>query len=731
MSHLLTRLELIGFKSFADKTVLQFPHGITAVVGPNGSGKSNIIDAIRWLLGEREARNLRGGKVDDLIFAGTPKRPRVGQAQASLHFENRGRFFPVDFEEVTVTRQVSRDGVNKYLVNKAEVRLKDLIDFFAQARLGSRGITVVTQGNSDMFIRATPKERREMIEEVLGLREYQLKKTDAERRLEHTSLNLEKVEALLEEITPHLRSLKRQTIRWEKRDELEGELRALEDAFFGGQWRSLTRAVDVLEEECGRYETARSPLQKEKEEAESSMRALEENEPRERAELTVIKERVKELFRVRSEAQKELGRVEAMMEKTQTDAREHSGIDGEKIQKALEEVRDILQESLHAGYEILRDTVVEVLGHIETLLEGGRETDDESEVPAAFFEEFKKLEGSLKGFERELESLEKKEKELEHSQERFYSDFKNAIAKLERARDAIQTWEHEFQSKNIERERLTVRREELERQITQAGRKVSDFEFVQDSSQVDRMHDGVVGDAQVLERHMFRLRGELAAMGEVDETIIKEARETEERHAFLERESEDLRNAKINLKSLVKDLDKKLTVEFENALKHINKEFQRFFDLMFGGGTARLVIEKKPEAPASSTTSEEIFEEAVEKRNENDVEASGIEIKLSLPRKRLTSLEVLSGGERSLVGIAALFALISVSPPPFLVLDEIDAALDDRNTRRFAEMLKEFAKETQFIVVTHNRATMEVADVLYGVTLGEDGTSKILSMKLE
>ena len=213
MAKLLQRLELNGFKSFAQKTSFDLSSGITAIVGPNGSGKSNVIDAIRWLLGERDAKNLRGGKGEDLIFAGTAKRPRLGQASASLYFQNVGGFFPAEFSEIAITRQVNRDGTNQYYLNKAEIRLKDLVDFLAQARLGTKGLIVVSQGNSDVFIQATPPGRREMIEEMLGLREYQIKKSEAERRLKNTQINLDKVKALTEEILPHLRSLKRQTSR--------------------------------------------------------------------------------------------------------------------------------------------------------------------------------------------------------------------------------------------------------------------------------------------------------------------------------------------------------------------------------------------------------------------------------------------------------------------------------------------------------------------------------------
>ncbi|MBU2101354.1 AAA family ATPase, partial [Patescibacteria group bacterium] len=171
---LLKRLELQGFKSFADRTVLDLSHQVTAIVGPNGSGKSNITDSIRWLLGERDARNLRGGKGEDLIFAGTKNKPRAGQAQATLHFNNASGFFPVDYKDVTISRKVTRDGVSNFSINKSEVRLKDVIEFFAKSKVGARGLSIISQGESDMFIKATPQERREMIEEILGLKEYQI-----------------------------------------------------------------------------------------------------------------------------------------------------------------------------------------------------------------------------------------------------------------------------------------------------------------------------------------------------------------------------------------------------------------------------------------------------------------------------------------------------------------------------------------------------------------------------
>jgi len=281
----LKRLELQGFKSFASKTTLDFPAGIAAIVGPNGSGKSNITDAIRWLLGEREAKNLRGGKADDLIFAGTEKRPRAGLAQATICFDNSSGFFPTEFGEVAITRRISRDGDSKFFLNDEEVRLKDVIDFFARSKLGARGMNIIGQGDSDMILKASPLERREMVEETLGLKEFILKKNSAERELKNTSINLEKARALLEEIKPHLRLLRRQIGRYRERENLAEELFSWEKKYFGGKAAGLNRDEAELEPSLKQFD---GKLQQEREKLALAERELNETEktaPKSRSEL--------------------------------------------------------------------------------------------------------------------------------------------------------------------------------------------------------------------------------------------------------------------------------------------------------------------------------------------------------------------------------------------------------------------------------------------------------------
>ncbi len=717
MPHLLTRLELNGFKSFAQKTVLEFPAGITAIVGPNGSGKSNIIDAIRWLLGEREARSLRGGKSEDLIFAGTPKRPRLGQAQASLHFENGSKFFSIDFPEITVMRQVARDGANRYFLNKAEIRLKDIVDFFAQARLGTKGFVVITQGNSDLFVRVTPRERREMIEEMLGLREYQLKKIDAERRLEHTSVNLEKVKALTEEILPHLRSLKRQTNRWERREEVERELRELENGFFSARYGELKIRGEELERKLVAAESEREARVGARDHAAAHLKDVESKQPEERKELGVLKEKTEALMRKKSELQKELGRLEAQIEMASRAVPASAGPAAQALHAILKKARAVLGEIAEGNFGEAQAKARELVKEIDGVMRGAPPVS--GNVSADIAKKFEALNGELASLEKDIASFREKTGALEKNQEEFYHAFKSAVAAVEAAKDRYEAWENAYKEQRFEKERLSLRREEWENQVRQAGREPGEFTNGDGS--------GAIPPDASTEQRMFKLRGDLASIGEIDEALLKEARETEARYVFLERELADLEKAQGDLKGLSAELREKIAVEFGKALLTINEEFGKFFTLMFGGGQAKLRIAKRE---LRSAKEGEEGEEAVAPEEEEEEEV-GIEIDLKLPKKRITSLEMLSGGERSLVGIAALFAMISVSPPPFLVLDEIDAPLDERNARRFSEMLKEFSKETQFIIVTHNRATMEAADVLYGITMEDDGTSKVLSLRLE
>ncbi len=724
----LKRLELVGFKSFAQKTVLDFPAGITAIVGPNGSGKSNVIDAIRWLLGERDAKNIRGAKAEDLIFAGTQQRPRMGMAQATMIFENSDHFFPVDYDEVSITRKVSRDGNSEYFLNESAVRLKDIVDFFAKARLGTRGLTIVNQGNSDIFVRATPKERRAMIEEVLGLRQFQLKKHEAERKLVSTRFNLEKVKAMIDELAPHLRLLRRQAAKWEKQADVEKELHDLEAIYFGGRLFDIEKDLKALEPQITKVDEVIKSLSHELKERQVELAKVEKSGPKGDQHFQDFKKKQADFLGKKSIFQKDIGRLEAQMEFLVNQPK--SEMKAAEAVKLLEETREKIGEALAendlAG---LKAILRELSDKIERVLSVGA---DDREGKVKELEKSKeKLLADLAAVDAELSQLTSLEDKLAEDLRGFNAVFKKAFEMVEAKKDEIQKLENEKNKLLFDKERVNIRRQELHNLAAQASRKLSDF-FAKE----------LVGgeDLAELEKKMFKLRAELAGIGDLDPALVKEAQDTESRHNFLSSQMADLEKASDDLGVLINDLDEKIHTEFDGAMDSINDQFDKYFKLMFGGGKASLKLvkdEPKPDIPEEvdmGNASESSFAEASEDKDEDaghKVDHGGLEVHISIPRKKISGLEMLSGGEKSLVSIAALFALISVSPPPFLVLDEVDAPLDERNARRFSDLIKTFSEKTQFLLVTHNRATMEAASVMYGVTMGDDGTSRVLSLKLE
>ena len=723
---LLKQLELHGLKSFADKTVLDLTQNVTAIVGPNGSGKSNITDGIRWVLGERDARNLRGAKGEDLIFAGTEKRPRMGQAQATLYFDNSSGFFPVEFKEVSISRKISRDGVSQFFINKSEVRLKDLIDFLARVKLGARGLTVINQGQSDAFIVATPTERREMIEEMLGLKEYQLKKADAERKLKNTSFNLEKAHALIEELKPHLRLLRRQSTRYANRERLAEELLELENSFYGSR---LLR----LREESKRLQGGEKNIASRIKEEEPGFRKIEEefekiskSEPEAMNELKKTQEKKQIILSKRTDLQRELGRVEAQLEFQSQESLDENA----DIKSALKEIKNIAVLLVSENdMTRLREMAKNVLDIIERLFVSNGKSSASTDIK----KKYKELIENLKSFDKEVEELGNIEKRYQDTLEGFNRTFREAYEKVELARKKRDELVAEKNKNSLARERVEMQLGTLAEELSQIGRSIASFEA---GIKENNASSGTLIDEDAARRKMVKIRQDLASIGEVDESIIKEAHETEERNEFLTKQVNDLDKAVGGLTILIKELEEKIYTEFNSAMKAINTEFNKMIHGMFGGGKAKLIVRKSKSARGNKESNDGDQVEGNKEQDSKDVadsntnETVGIDIEISLPEKRIKGLDMLSGGERSLVSIAALFALISVSPPPFLVLDEIDAALDEKNAKRFGQILSDFSKSTQFVVVSHNRATMEAADVLYGVTMSSDGTSKLVSLKL-
>jgi chromosome segregation ATPase len=720
----LKKLIIQGFKSFPDKIILDFPSGITAIVGPNGSGKSNIVDAIRWVLGEQSLKNIRLGKSEDVIFAGTPQRPASGFASVELLFDNSRRLFPEEREEIAVGRKLYRDGASAYILNGEEVRLKDIVRLMAAGKLGTKGLAIITQGSGDAFLAASPSERREMLEEAVGLKEYRLKKEEAERKMEETKMNLEKVDALLLEITPHLRSLKRQVSKWERRQEKAEELRSLEEKYFHWRLRRIEEGADVAFE--------REALEREIESLRQNLKELENRRAKTEDLLAALRaasssERLLVIEREREEMLRALGHIEGKIEAIR--GMPSSNIPAPKeLIKVLENIKKKLSAVLELkDWERARMVIKELLQEIEAVFSSG--SAQSSDAGLQLEKEKTDLLSRLESLDAEIARIrqESEASRLEH--EKALSELETTLRELDAKRQLLSEKQEVLQEYRLESEKRRLQEEDLAARLREAGWDYEEFR---------KAHLGLpspeIESPAEIEAKILRLRRELADIGSIDEELVREYNETKERYDFLEAQKSDLSGALEDLESLKKELNKKIDREFRAAIQRINAELQHYFRLIFGGGSARLKEERpRLKKLEPSSEGEVIGEEdklALQELPEPLIEEGGIEIDVDLPRKKVKSLDMLSGGERALTAIALVFAVAGASGPPFMMLDEVDAPLDETNSQRFGQLLRSLAGRTQFILVTHNRVTMEAADVLYGVTM-QDGISKIFSLKFQ
>ncbi len=289
---------------------------------------------------------------------------------------------------------------------------------------------------------------------------------------------------------------------------------------------------------------------------------------------------------------------------------------------------------------------------------------------------------------------------------------------------------HDLETKlndiKIEQAKLETKRESLEQEMRQ---ELAERAEEMKQAQVDEP----VNPDQVYPE-MSKLKHQLELIGAIDPETMEEYNETKERYEYLKGQTDDLTKAIASLEEIIDELDQKIKTQSETAFKNLNREFERYFKMLFEGGEARLVqvtedVLEKEEQEEGEEPEEEIEEEPKQVKKKRVI--TGVEIQATPPGKRMKSINALSGGERALTSIALICAIMTNNPSPFIVLDEVDAALDEANSIKFAKIVEELSNHTQFVIVTHNRATMDMARVLYGVTMGEDGVSKMLSVKLE
>lgn len=864
----LKRLQIHGFKSFAQNTVLEFEPGITAIVGPNGSGKSNVADCVRWVLGEQSTKQLRGKKSDDVIFAGSDKRSRSGLAEVVATFDNGDRRIPLDVAEVSIGRRVDRTGESEYLINGSRVRLLDIIDLVLKSNIGTSRYTVIGQGTIDQLILAGPLEIKSLLDEASGVKTYHVRRDKTLKRLEQTAQNLMRAEDVVNELEPRLRSLRRQAKRMEAREGLELELKLLlrerlSSAYYGfsqqilvlqgkldtlsqerqelqnrlakGQIQleqesasgtsEITRVATIrrdllslqeqknklLEQRSivqGKLASARSgqsgdprTLQVQAQQLESKLRGLAD-------ELTRVREQLarhaheEAVFRTQRETMSaQLEQLYSMLSQPESVNRHEF----DATMQAMEQSVDHLLEEIERAKDVgtIRVLVVgfkNIFHTIKTrahaLLGGSTEQKTRQEELQLLHAEQSRIEQQLSLIGAERASAETSIKILEGQEQAFQQEqldvrlelqkassqggvdafvesltkeagyidaqilvFQGKIRTLEEALVAFDAQESTRRSKTLELERNyrvlqdtinTLRDQESALAVEKArfdtllGGVVDEIvQIFGHELSVEITHTAQPSTATDLEDKIVKVKHQLELIGGVDEMTMQEFRETELRFNTLTEQIADLKRSMEDLRQVMDELDEHIKRTFNEAFHRINERFEHYFRILFNGGRAQMVLVKSAEDESTGVLTEvenstesdgspmRPEERLLQKYESSSSVVVGVDIKATPPGKKLSALQALSGGERALTSIALLCSLLACFPSPFVVLDEVDAALDEANTIRFGQILGTLSHQTQFVTITHNRETMAQSKMLYGVSMGDDSVSKILSLKFD
>lgn len=864
----LEKLDLQGFKSFANRTTLKYNKGITAVVGPNGSGKSNVADAVKWVLGEQSLKSIRGKKSEDVIFAGSKEKSKMGMAEVSLTLNNDDGRMPIDFPEVILTRRLFRNGESEYLINKNPARLMDIQDLLLKSGFGQKTYSVISQGQIGNILGATPQARKEMFDEAAGVKQFQIKRDSAIRKLERTRQNLLRVTDLLRELKPRLRSLEKQAERAKDGEVLARDLKEMQAKFFAHLWDKYTTRLKESDALYQRHQKNIERIEKEIAVVSQEIEIEEKRTAQSRDELVRLQHQADAAREERNHLQQELaltrGKIDLEKEKTTgvdvaglrhelTTKEEHISALEKTATRLAEEIKsaekDLARDSarqaklnqeisaLQQKLQLLQTrqaTPPEAWGDLELELVqvekdfgsmaeklmtcqslealeliksqvnelnkkfkqlsarfrklNGRASPQQQDLSrwqqqlAAVLNEREQLTGLIQahqvklatqktennaahnqikilrldrdiitgkmtasektssGLSKNLTSLLQREKELAAQLAPAEKKVVTTMKTLEdfnvqdqAARAGIFTLERRYRDRQNE---LNLKRQEqnqiqIERTKHQTRREDIDREMLNDLGQEaaaikelaeDKKHRTLSKEEELsLHGKIDKNKRQLEIIGQIDPSVIEEHQHLDKRVSFLNTQSTDLHEAADKLKEIIKELDLKIKKEFEQSFGKINREFAKYFQILFGGGEAKLSLIRHMQ---------EIKDEEDEAQTKEQLVES-IEISAVPPGKKMKNINMLSGGEKTMTSIALLMAIITNNPSPFVVLDEVDAALDEANSRRYAKILGQLANQTQFIVITHNRETMRQAGILYGVTMERNGVSKILSVKLE
>ena len=920
-------LDIFGFKSFADRTHIEFADGITALLGPNGCGKSNVVDAVKWVLAENKAKNLRADTMESVIFNGTETRPPLNIAEVTLTIANENGLLPLEDSEIALKRRLYRSGESEYYINNRQVGPTEIRRLFMDTGVGKAAYSVMEQGKIDQILSSKPEDRRYLFEEAAGISRSKAECAEAERELERTRQNLAQIEVALIENKRSYETLKVQsekTIKYrqfkddifnceldiqllrlkeftqdkarqettkkeleEKRSAVQKEIEEIQAALFENndkikdlqtkmnflqvelakvqtektnklqraqeynlqanqikekigilevKQNSIQEKIDTFNEEIDEREADLHSKNRQLDSVKQNIESFTQNITSSSAKITEndtlaakSADEIEELNRQIADYQKQLGEITEDIVKELDAKLKDSGYSSNAAKSAKEEVENSLAKLkiFAEGRKNIFSDYASITGHSESenekLIQDAIKAFEEiSSISVNIEEAVSKYEKAMPDFIGDFTSPEgiitKKRgidskildinSQIEKINERIASyksengelvkkinEYRETLNQLrvteasmaqaifgvkqnvEILRRSLVSEQNNLRQNQEEFEQEQRRRDELNEQIIDVqselaaiehrGQKCAD-EMSEINSEIVRCNSSVSGtqnkldkkqeeqrkiqsqyeklamdlvtsdndirnikqnfidthsrDLMEFEERMYKIttssavlreklaksREELKALGSVNLMAPEEFGEQKERYEKLQSSYDDTNKSLENLIRVSEEIKTKSTEMFLDTYNKIKKNFHNMFRRLFGGGRGELRL--------------------VDPQN---VLTSGIDIYAEPPGKKLQNIALLSGGEKTMTAVALLFATYQVRPSPFCLLDEIDAALDDKNVSSFVTALRSFAKLSQYIVITHNKKTVMGASTMLGVTMQESGVSKVMTMRLD
>ena len=719
----LKHIKLSGFKSFVDPTKISFPTNMVGVVGPNGCGKSNVIDAVRWVLGELSAKNLRGESMVDVIFNGSENRKASGQCSIELLFDNSsakigGEY--ASFNEVSIKRVMTRDAQSDYFINNTKCRRKDVQDIFLGTGLGPSSYAIIEQGMVSKLVSAKPDELRTHIEEAAGVSKYRERRRETESRIKRTKENLSRVKDIRDEIGRLIKRLENQAKAAKKYNLLKQDKSRYEldkAILFSIEAKSnrddLQKKLDALNRDLkiknAESDTAQSQIDQFRTENESVLSEYEEAQKNfysVGAEIAKREANLQNINKNEDETKLNLERAKKSYEEAKETEKNFDELSPSERAMHILESMILTIEKFGINNDNIRDKALELKGLLTDILNIAtaqsktltdeylsRQNDLENQIQEA--EELKKsIEVEMKDFVSKSSDAESILISLRQKQSKFNEELRELENKKSIADLDSRAISEKITNIRVEQKTYEINLENSNKKIKEAGIDIEtiDFSDYEDQSVKD------------LEEKLVEIETKIIRLGAINLAAPEEIEDESKRKDELDIQYDDLIQALDKLTAAIKKIDQETKTIFKDSFDSVNLKLKEMFPKLFGGGVAELTL------------------------TEDDSLNAGVVLMARPPGKKNSSISQLSGGEKALTALALVFAIFDLNPAPFCLLDEVDAPLDDLNTLRFINMVEEMSKTVQFIFITHNKVSMERSDFLMGVTMQEAGVSRMVSV---